>query len=294
MKTLGIILAAGKSSRLYPATFVNTKQLLPIYDKPLIYYPLTTLMQAGIRDYVVISNKDEQVKFRELLGDNRSLGLSFSFLTQLEPVGIADAFNVLSKSMSPELDCYDRVALILGDNIYNGGTLTTELCWAMAAKESAVVFVKAVSDPQRFGVLDLDQNSRPVSIVEKPTAPSSNLAVTGLYFYPMDVFQRVAMLQPSRSRGELEITDLNNQYLQEENLMYRVLCDDTVWFDTGTPESMLDAAIYVRDTQNQNSQLVGSPHAAAYAMGWITHTMLLETANLCGKTQYGSYLRSLK
>lgn len=294
MRTLGIILAAGRSSRLYPATLVNTKQLLPVYDKPLIYYPLSTLMQAGIRDYVVVTNSEEQAKFRALLGDSeRSLGVEFSFLAQPRPLGIADAFNVLSRSMSQDLLRYDRVALILGDNIFHGGTLAIELSWAQSSEKSAMIFVKAVRDPQRFGVLGLDQLGQATSIVEKPLAPTSNLAVTGLYFYPMDVFERARALKPSHSRGELEITDINQQYLQEKNLLYRVLCDNTVWFDTGTPESLLDAATYVCGTQNRLYQLIGSPHVTAYKQGWINDAALMETANLCGKTQYGQHLKEL-
>lgn len=293
MKTLGIILAAGHSSRLYPATFVNTKQLLPVYDKPLIYYPLCVLMQAGIRDFVIVTNANEQESFRRLLGEDQgNLGLSFSFLVQPAPLGIADAFNIVSKSMSQQLKSYDRVALILGDNIFYGDTLGVDLCWAALEKDYAVIFSKAVPNPEQFGVVTLDDDGQIATIVEKPKNPKNNLAVTGLYFYPMDVFERSRTLTPSQ-RGELEITDINNQYLTARKLTVRHLDKSTVWYDTGSPESLLDAAHYIWATQESRQELIGSPHALSYKLGWIGAQEIQHNATRCAKTRYGRYLLEL-
>jgi len=293
MKTLGIILAAGSSSRLYPATFVNTKQLLPVYDKPLIYYPLSVLMQAGIRDYVVVSNPAEQASFRKLLGqDQDNLGVSFEFLVQAVPVGIADAFNIVRESLSTKLACYDRVALILGDNIFYGDSLAKDLRWAANYQQHAVIFVKQVPHPERFGVVHLDNTQRPVWIEEKPKFPQSDLAVTGLYFYPNSVFEYAGQLVPSQ-RGELEITDINRRYLDEQLLFAQLLSKDTVWFDTGAADSLLDAAIYIRDQQRSQDSLIGSPHAVSYELGWTSAKEIEHVAARCEKTRYGQYLREL-
>jgi glucose-1-phosphate thymidylyltransferase len=293
MKTLGIILAAGSSRRLYPATFVNTKQLLPVFDKPLIYYPLSVLMQAGVRDYVIISNPSEQESFRRLLGqDQDNLGVSFEFLVQPVPTGIADAFNIVAASLRAKLDSYERIALILGDNIFYGKSLELDLRWAASYQQHAVVFVKQVDHPERFGVISLDSNGRPVKIEEKPKFSQSDLAVTGLYFYPKSVFEYARQLTPS-DRGELEITDINRMYLEKELLFAQSLSKDTAWFDTGTADSLLDAAIYIREQQQVENLLIGSPHAEGYYCGWIGAHEIKNTAARCDKTRYGQYLREL-
>lgn len=291
-KTLGIILAAGRSSRLYPATLACSKQLLPIYDKPLIYYPLTTLMLAGIRDFVIITNPKEKQMFEQLFVDSYvSMGIRIRFLVQDEPKGIADAFRIVHNVLGPEIDPYDRYALILGDNIFHGSSLTGTLQKAIEL-DDAVVFATKVHDPERFGVVEVDKKNKAISIEEKPTAPKSNLAVTGLYFYPKDVIEKVYNLRPS-SRGELEITDLNNIYLSEQRLSVNKLLRGTVWFDTGTPDSMMEASIFIQTLQKQQNIAIGSPHEVAYTSGWIQQFELEMTANLCSKTFYGKYLSTL-
>lgn len=292
-KTLGVILAAGKSSRLYPATLAATKQLLPIYDKPLIYYPLSTLMLAGIDEFVIISNPKEKQVFQELFKDAKKyLGVNIEFAVQETPKGIADAFNVVYDHLFDHVSVYDRIALILGDNIFYGASLTSMLKWANAA-DSAVTFALQVNDPERFGVVEIDKYGNALSIEEKPKDPKSNLAVTGLYFYPKDVFAKVRGLSPS-AREELEITDLNKLYLEEKRLTVQKMLRGMVWFDTGTADSLMEAAQFIQTLQNIQGIMIGSPHEVAYNNSWIDEENLRYTAELCGKTEYGKYLKALK
>lgn len=289
-KTLGIILAAGKSTRLYPASLAVTKQLLPIYDKPLIYYPLTTLMLAGIKDILIITNKSEFETFSRLFEKSCvELGLNLKLTVQEKPIGIADAFNQAKSAYSAEeLKQFDNFCLILGDNIYYGSTLTGSLKSAKSRTYTASVFAQRVVDPERFGVVEIERN-RPVRIVEKPKNPKSNFAVTGLYFYPKDVFEKVETLKPS-DRGELEITDLNNLYLQEHRLEVEIMKRGISWFDTGTHDSMLEASHFVQTIQKNQGILVNSPHEVAFANDWIDFGELRRFAEICSKTQYGKYL----
>lgn len=295
-KTLGIILAGGRSTRLFPATLVSTKQVLPIYDKPLIYYPLSTLMSAGIRDFVIISTPKELPIFQELFADaEETLGIRISFATQDEPRGIADAFNVVAEYMFPtELLEFDKFALILGDNIFYGSAMTDLLNDANCdGQDGAYIFATEVVDPERFGVVRINRRTGfPASIEEKPKKPKSNLAVTGLYFYPRDVFRVVKHMKPSE-RGELEITDLNRIYLEEGRLSVMQIARGTVWFDTGTPDALMEAATLVQNIQKHQGYMIGSPHEVAWQYSWITNEQLLKTADLCGKSSYGTYLRKV-
>lgn len=292
-KTLGIILAAGKSSRLFPATLATTKQLLPIYDKPLIYYPLTTLMLAGIEDYVIINTPKESRIFQELFHNcNNDLGINIVYGIQNKPLGIADAFNVVldcMQSAGKNIDEYDNFALILGDNIFYGATMSGILKEAIENIEYASIFSTTVTDPQRFGVVELNSTGEILSLEEKPKNPKSNLAVTGLYVYPTDVFSRVRA-QKYSDRGELEITDLNISYFQDGYLNCQRLPRGLIWFDTGTPDAMLEASNVVQALQNYQNIMIGSPHEVAYNNNWISKENLYHVIDLCGKSAYGKYL----
>lgn len=291
MKTLGIILAAGRSSRLYPATLVSTKQALPVYDKPLIYYPLSTLMLSGIKDYVIIANPHEKDVFERLFADSQNtLGINITVAVQDSPKGIADAFNVAYEAKYKTISEFGRFALILGDNIFYGAAMTALLNLANEQTQ-ACIFATRVPDPERFGIVEVDDNQNIVSLEEKPTYPKSNLAVTGLYFYPPDVFNKVYKMRPS-DRGELEITDLNKLYLDEGNLDVCQLLRGMVWFDTGTADSLMDAAQFVQTLQNKQGFLIGSPQEIAYNSGWITEETLTSFANKC-KNNYGKYLKEV-
>lgn len=291
-KTLGIILAAGRSSRLYPATLAATKQTLPIYDKPLIYYPLSTLMLAGIKDFLIITNQDETQVYQKLFENaENTLGVKIVYGVQEKPKGIADAFNVAITALGGHHIDYDRFALILGDNIFHGASLS-EMLQEAVQEDKAVIFASQVSDPERFGVVELKDDTVK-SIVEKPSKPKSNLAVTGLYFYPLDVFNKVYRLYPS-DRGELEITDVNIRYLGDGELIAKKMSRGMVWFDTGTPDSLMEASQFVQMLQKHQNVLIGSPHEVAYRNGWITKEQLMVTANICAKTQYGKHLMNLE
>ncbi|CAB4124303.1 RfbA dTDP-glucose pyrophosphorylase [uncultured Caudovirales phage] len=290
-KTLGIILAAGKSSRLYPATLAATKQVLPIYDKPLVYYPLSTLMLAGVREFVLISTPQEKPIFQALFKDcEETMGIKMYYGVQNNSNGIADAFNVVMETLHGSINVYDRYALILGDNIFYGATMSGQIRDANE-HTGATIFATKVSDPERFGIVELNGKVA-VSLEEKPETPKSNLAVTGLYFYPQDVFDRVYRLKPSL-RGELEITDLNREYLNSNDLTVIKLARGVVWFDTGTPDSMLDASNIIQTLQKRQNILIGSPHEVAYNNGWINQEQLFRTITVCNKTEYGSLLANL-
>ena len=295
-KTLGIILAGGKSSRLYPATLVSTKQVLPIYDKPLIYYPLSTLMLAGIKDFILISTPKEKSVFKELFYDaEEHLGINMRFLEQPVARGIADAFNIINDAFLDDIEGFDSFALILGDNIFHGAALRIMLEEARsvcAEDDAAVIFPTLVTDPKRFGVVEFDDDSRVLSLEEKPEEPKSNYAITGLYLFPKDVLNRVRSLKPS-NRCELEITDLVKTYLDSGNLIAQKMLRGMLWFDTGTPDSMHEAATMIQLIQKHQGLMVGCPHEVAYQKEWIDALDLKEVAYLCEKSSYGQYLLKL-
>lgn len=283
--TKGIILAGGSGTRLMPATQVVSKQLLPVYDKPLVYYPLTTLMLAGIREILVVSNPHRLDSFRQLLGNGEKFGVEFSYLEQRKPRGIAEAL-IIGKSFIDESD----VALVLGDNLFFGTGLGRSL-GQMGEQAGCSISAVWSPDPSNFGVLEFDGNGVAVGIDEKPEVAKSNWVVPGLYFYDSTVSERAMSLSPS-PRGELEITDVHRSYLEQGLLNVTKLPRGTAWFDMGTPDSLLDAAEYVRAVQNRQGLLVGSPEEAAWRNGWISHRELLEMAGKL-KSSYGLALERL-
>lgn len=293
MRQLGIILAAGKSTRLYPATLPVTKQLLPVYDKPLIYYPLTTLMLAGIRDFVIIVSPGEEQNFKKIFADAQNeFGITVRIFVQETPNGIAEAFKIVSKNLSnTELLEYDNHVLILGDNVYYGAGLRGTLIDTLKDTKNANVFLYPTKTPELFGIADV-RDGKVVSIEEKPRKPKSNLAVTGLYSYPPSVYLYVNLLTPS-DRGELEITDLNKHYLHYNELRATTLLRGTVWFDTGNAESLLEASNFIYNVQKHQNYLVGSPHEVAITNGWVTKEQIMPTINKFSKTDYGRYLQNL-
>jgi len=292
MRKLGIILAAGKSTRLYPATLTATKQLLPVYDKPLIYYPLTTLMLAGVRDFIIVVSPTEKDNFIKLFKHSKTeLGVNINVMVQQEPKGIADAFNVISENIPTEkLLEYDKHILILGDNIFYGAGLGGTLKAALES-EHAHIFLYPTKTPELFGIAEVD-GPTVVSIKEKPKVPKSNLAVTGLYIYPSNVYSYTKSLASS-ARGELEITDLNNKYLEHKELAASVLLRGTVWFDTGNADALLEASNFIHNIQKHQNYLVGSPHEISINNKWVTLNEIGPFIELCKKTEYGTYLRQL-
>ena len=279
----GIILAGGSGSRLWPITKAISKQLMPIYDKPMIYYPLTTLMQAGIRDILIITTPADQAGFQRLLGDGAQWGINLQYAIQPSPDGLAQAFII-----GEEFIGNDKVALVLGDNIFYGAALDDSLR-ACTDPDGGVVFAYKVSDPERYGVVAFDDNNHAVSIEEKPAQPKSNFAVVGLYFYDNDVVEIAKNVQPS-DRGELEITTVNAEYLRRGILKVQTLDNGDVWLDTGTISSLTDAEDFVRVVQNRTGQVVGSPEKTAHINGWITDKQLAELAAPLKKSGYGNYL----
>ena len=286
----GIILAGGSGTRLYPLTMVTSKQLLPVYDKPMIYYPLSTLMLAGIRDILIISTPEDTPRFEHLLGDGSQFGLTLSYKVQPSPDGLAQAFILGEEFLNGEAG-----AMILGDNIFYGNGFRKTLTAAVKNAEQngrATVFGYYVPDPERFGVVEFDDNGKVLSIEEKPVEPKSNYAVTGLYFYPAGVSSRAGQIKPS-ARGELEITTLNEMYLQDGLLDVQILGRGYAWLDTGTMDSLLEAADYVRMIQQRQSVVISAPEEIAFINGWIDRDKLLESAAKYGKSPYGGHLKAV-
>lgn len=286
----GIILAGGAGTRLYPLTMVTSKQLLPVYDKPMIYYPLSTLMLAGIKDILIISTPEDTPRFEHLLGDGSQFGVNLSYCVQPSPDGLAQAFL-----LGEEFIGDDACAMVLGDNIFYGNGFGKILRAAVENAEQnarATVFGYYVTDPERFGVVEFDENGRVISVEEKPKQPKSNYAITGLYFYPKGVSAMAHGVEPS-ARGELEITTLNEMYLNQGELDVQLLGRGFAWLDTGTMDSLVEAADFVQMVEKRQGIKISAPEEIAYKNGWITKEKLLESAERYGKSPYGAHLKAV-
>ena len=282
----GIILAGGSGTRLYPLTKVTSKQLLPVYDKPMIYYPLSTLMLAGIKDILIISTPEDTPRFEELLGDGSKFGINLSYAVQPSPDGLAQAFIIGEDFIGD-----DTCAMVLGDNIFYGSYFRRNLADAVKAAEEgyATIFGYYVKDPERFGIVEFDKNRNVVSVEEKPQHPKSNYCITGLYFYDNRVVKMAKQVKPS-ARGELEITDLNRLYLNEGKLKVQLLGRGFAWLDTGTMDSLMEASVFVQTVQNRQGVVISAPEEIAYMEGLISKEQLLESAKMYGKSPYGEHL----
>ena len=283
----GIILAGGSGTRLYPLTKVTSKQLLPIYDKPMIYYPLSVLMNAGIRDILIISTPDDTPRFEALLGDGHQFGITLSYAVQPSPDGLAQAFIIGADFIGN-----DSVAMVLGDNIFHGQGLKKRLREAAAREKGATVFGYYVDDPERFGIVEFDKDGKAISIEEKPEKPKSNYCVTGLYFYDNRVVEYAKNLKPS-ARGELEITDLNRIYLESGELDVTLLGQGFKWLDTGTHESLVEATNFVKTVETHEHRKIACLEEIAYTNGWITRDEVMEAYEILKKNQYGQYLKDV-
>ena len=283
----GIVLAGGSGTRLHPLTLAVCKQLLPIYDKPMVYYPISTLMLAGIRDILIISTPKDVPLFKDLLGDGSAWGVRFDYAVQETPRGLADAFIVGEAFIGD-----DKCALVLGDNLYFGHGLSEALAQAAASDAGATVFAYHVTDPERYGVVDFDAEGRAISLEEKPEKPRSHWAVTGLYFYDRQVVDMARHLEPS-ARGELEITDINRLYLDKGQLSVAKLGRGYAWLDTGTHDSLVEATEFIRAIEKRQGQKVGCPEEVAFSKGWISADQVVALGEAMGKTEYGRYLTQL-
>lgn len=282
----GIILAGGSGTRLYPLTKVTSKQLLPIYDKPMIYYPLSTLMLAGIKDILIISTPTDTPRFEELLGDGSNFGIHLTYSVQPSPDGLAQAF-LIGEDFIGEDSC----AMILGDNIFYGGYFRKNLADAInnANNGDATIFGYYVNDPERFGIVEFDKNKNVISVEEKPKRPKSNYCITGLYFYPAGVVAKAKQVKPS-ARGELEITDLNRLYLEDDKLKVQILGRGFAWMDTGTMDSLMQASNFIQTVQNRQGLVISAPEEIAFFENWITREKLIVSAKHYGKSPYGEHL----
>lgn len=283
----GIVLAGGSGTRLYPLTTVTSKQLLPIYDKPMIYYPISVLMNAGIREILIISTPNDTPRFQSLLGDGHQFGIDLTYKVQPSPDGLAQAFLLAEEFIAGE-----PVAMVLGDNIFHGHGLKKRLLAAASKEVGATVFGYYVDDPERFGIVEFDENQKAISIEEKPANPKSNYCVTGLYFYDSHVVEYAKTLKPS-ARGELEITDLNQIYLEKGQLEVSLLGQGFTWLDTGTHESLVDATNFVRTVETHQHRKIACLEEIAYLNGWISKEKLMEIYETYKKNQYGAYLKDV-
>lgn len=283
----GIILAGGSGTRLYPLTLAISKQIMPVYDKPMIYYPLSVLMEAGIREILVISTPRDMPIFKELLGDGTQFGVRFEYAIQENPKGLAEAFIIGEKFIGQ-----DNVAMILGDNMFYGSHLTTMLNIANNRENEATIFGYRVKEPRAYGVVEIDENGKAISIEEKPEKPKSNYAVPGLYFYPNDVVQIAKNIKPSK-RGELEITSINEEYMKKNRLYVETFGRGMTWFDTGTHDALLETASFVQTIEKRQGMQVCCPEEIAFQKGWISANELAIIAEKYKKTEYGQYLKEL-
>lgn len=283
----GIILSGGMGTRLYPCTEVTSKQLLPVYDKPLVYYPLSVLMMAGIRDIMIINSPNDAEAFKRLCGNGSQWGISISYAIQPEPKGIAECFRIAEKWIGD-----DEVALILGDNIFYGNDLINRFNHANWSKSGATLFAYHVNDPERFGVVEFDGNGKPIDVHEKPKTPPSNYAVTGLYFYDNKVVDYSYQIKPS-NRGELEITDINKIYIKNHDCRLEFLNRGIAWIDTGTFESLSEASVFVGSVQRRTGTMIGCPEEIAYRNAWVTQKQVEEQADKYAKSDYGKYLKQI-